>query len=1522
MENFKLELLHIADQEAGANAVFDAPNLSAVLNALRAEDLGDDGLADNTVTLSSGDAFIPGLFYDASEPVYGSGGIADIQIQNELGLQAVALGNHEFDFGTEVLADLISGAADGTILGTDFSGAAFPYLSTNLDFSTDAALAPLAVAGGDAPQANTVTSSVVIDVNGEQLAVIGATTPTLGAISSPDSVGISPAPFGGTPSDAELDALAAIIQAEVDTVLASNAGLDKVILLSHMQRISIEESLAERLTDVDIVVAGGSNTRLVDETDRLRDTDSAQGTYPIFVDNADGGQTVVVNTDGSYKYVGRLVIEFDAQGRIVADSYDAQVSGAYATDAQGVADLSAEALVDAEIATIAQQIEDQIIATESNVFGVSDEFLNANRSGSGAVDDPDGVRTQETNLGNLTADANLAEARKSNPDVMISLKNGGGIRASIGEELVLPGETEASREVNSAILDGDGNVIKPQGGISQNDIQTTLAFNNDLVVMTLTKSEIVDLLEHGVGALPDVSGAFPQLSGVKLAFDESRDPGDRITTAVIVDDAGEVVAQLVENGEIAGDATETFDVVTLGFLAAPRFDDAGNFTGGGDGYPFPNTNTDPTAGELGSPDVIARVNLTELENEGVQTGAASFADDGTEQDALAEYLAQNFADGETAFDETDTGPGRDDAIQQVDYRTDTVGASQGTGELTFEVATRMDSRSGEGGSEIVAYEDGKVFVTNGEEDRIDIFNVKTGARETTINLDDIADFDGVQSVAVKNGLIAAAVSRDSGDDEVALNGVIAFFDTTGAARGQVEVGNLPDMVTFSPDGSKVIVANEGEPLSETNDPIGGVSIIDISAGMPADTAVTLDFAGVDLSEARIVGDRGAAVDVEPEYVAVSPDGQFAYVSLQEANAFATVDLSTNSIVDVKSFGTVDHSLPGNEIDSSDRDDAINITSRPLNGLRMPDSIAAFGANGSTYLVTANEGDGRDLDEDEVRLADAAEDGLLDAALLSQLESEGLLDDSEMGRINISRVDGDTDGDGDIDALHSFGSRGFTILDAETGEVVFDSGSDFARIVADANPTGFNDDEGTLDENRSDNKGVEPEAITVGQIGDRTIAFIGLERDGGIMAYDVTDPASATFLTYFSGRADGDLAPEGFTFVSEADSVTGRPQLLASYEDSGTTVAYDLVGLPDAASGTDGDDFLYGDGLQLAFVPEDSAQIFQLYQAAFDRMPDAGGQLNWTTRLFEGELTSAQVAANFAASQEFKRDFDALDDAAFVEAMYQNALGRSADAGGLQSWTSILANGGTRGDVLAGIATSAEATARSDAAAGSFAESQTPMVWTDDVFRLYQATLDRLPDLSGFERWTEELGDGASFDTVVQGFVGSPEFNATYGGLSDADFVTLLYNNVLGRGPDAGGFARWTGDLGNGASRADLVQGFAQSAEFRADTREALETWVRDQGVDDALTAGPGNDTLFGGKMSDTFIFDADLGGSHRVMDLEAWDSIQFRDFGYTQDSDVREHLSQSGNDVVFEDQGVTVTFENTGLGLFDDDMIL
>ena len=223
-----------------------------MINALEAD-------FENTLLLSSGDAYIPGVFFAASEDVFGEAGRGDILIQNALGVQAIALGNHEFDQGTDLIRDLVAGGEDDLEtpdVDESFVGAQFPYLSSNLDFSTDENLADLVVADDQAPKANSLAATTVIDVNGEQVGVVGATTPTIPSISSPDDVTVLPAEFDGQPTAAQLDALAAEIQTDVDELLAANPDLNKVVVLSHMQQLNIEESLATRLRNVDIIVAG------------------------------------------------------------------------------------------------------------------------------------------------------------------------------------------------------------------------------------------------------------------------------------------------------------------------------------------------------------------------------------------------------------------------------------------------------------------------------------------------------------------------------------------------------------------------------------------------------------------------------------------------------------------------------------------------------------------------------------------------------------------------------------------------------------------------------------------------------------------------------------------------------------------------------------------------------------------------------------------------------------------------------------------------------------------------------------------------------------------------------------------------------------------------------------------------------------------------------------------------------------------------------------------------------------------
>ena len=604
---FELQLLHASDLEGGTSAIEDAPRFSAVVEALRSTNA-------NTLVLSSGDNYIPGPFFNASNDdavgaVIGATGSAraDIAIMNAIGFNASAIGNHEFDAGSSTFAGAIE--ADGA-----YPGAQFPYLSSNLDIGAGSPLASFVVADAMAAQANSIAGSVILDVNGEQVGVIGATTPILGTISSPDgNITITPA----DPND--LAALAAIIQAQADALTA--AGVNKIILVSHLQQFANETTLATLLSGIDIIVAGGSDTRLADSQDRLRAGDVPQGDYPTIQTDVDGNPVAVVSTDGNYSYVGRLVVGFDANGVIDTGTIDEMVSGAFATDEQGVTDLGGTA--NTTVQAIVDAISAVLEPTLSNVFGKTDVFLNGTRGD---------VRTQETNLGNLTADANLAAAQAFDANTVVSLKNGGGIRADIGS------------------FDPDtGDPIPPLGGqfredgeISQLDIENTLRFNNALSLLTVTAAELLAIVEHGVAASGpgQTPGRFPQIGGMAFSFDPALPPNNRVRTLVVTGTAGKNVRDVVaQDGSLVGNPARTFRMVTLNFLAD-----------GGDGYPFPAT------GRVDLPDVLT------------DAGTATFADPGTEQDALAEYLAATFTD--TPFSQADVGPEQDRRIQNLSVRGD------------------------------------------------------------------------------------------------------------------------------------------------------------------------------------------------------------------------------------------------------------------------------------------------------------------------------------------------------------------------------------------------------------------------------------------------------------------------------------------------------------------------------------------------------------------------------------------------------------------------------------------------------------------------------------------------------------------------------------------------------------------------------------------------------------------------------------------------------------------------------------
>ncbi|MEP1766920.1 MAG: DUF4214 domain-containing protein [Sulfitobacter sp.] len=372
---------------------------------------------------------------------------------------------------------------------------------------------------------------------------------------------------------------------------------------------------------------------------------------------------------------------------------------------------------------------------------------------------------------------------------------------------------------------------------------------------------------------------------------------------------------------------------------------------------------------------------------------------------------------------------------------------------------------------------------------------------------------------------------------------------------------------------------------------------------------------------------------------------------------------------------------------------------------------------------------------------------------------------------------------------------------------------------------------------------------------------------------------------------------------------------------GTAAADQLEGDDgaDILIGNAGDDFLYGDGLQANLTGDVAGQVYRMYQATLARAPDGGGYQNWVENLFEGDLTLDQMANGFVNSTEFQNTYGSLNNTGFVELLYQNVLGRAADAGGLQNWLDAMDAGTSRAGVVQGFSQAAEFQASTAQASAAFAMSQSEAVWTDEIYRVYRATLDRNPDQGGFLNWAELMGSGSELDTMIEGFVNSTEFQNTYGSLDDTGFVELLYQNVLGRAADAGGLQNWLDAMDAGTSRAGVVRGFSQASEFQSGTAEDLKEWVLDQGIHDIIEGGSGTNTLSGGLLADRFIFDLEETSTSTIMDFEAWDELVINRAAYSDFDTFSNHLSQQGDDLVFEDQDLTIVF--TGVDTITEDQV-
>ncbi len=441
-------------------------------------------------------------------------------------------------------------------------------------------------------------------------------------------------------------------------------------------------------------------------------------------------------------------------------------------------------------------------------------------------------------------------------------------------------------------------------------------------------------------------------------------------------------------------------------------------------------------------------------------------------------------------------------------------------------------------SEIVAYDALTDTLWVAGTTGVDVLSRISGQQVANIN---VGNFGAVNSVAIFEGLAAFAIENTT---DRTLPGVVVFFNTVTSQQvgAPVTVGSLPDMLTFTPDGARVLVANEGPPNPRPTtaaDPVGSVSVIDVATRSVTTLPITASIPGYD--SLRLFKSSGlatqpasySAYDPEPEYIAVDKTGKFAYVGLQEANGMAVLNLQTLAFERIVNLGLKDFNVDGTEIDPSDRnaagvtDGVVNFVKVPVKGLYQPDTIAAYEHKGRTYLVMANEGDARDNGnadgEDERR--GAAGSGA----------AEYVADNTLLGRLALSNLDSVKGG-----PLVKFGAHSFSIRDS-AGNIVFDSGSTLDREAQRL---------GIYDDTRSDNKGVEPEGVALLEIEGRVLAFIGLERTktSAFAVFDITDPKAVSYIDMIVSELD--VSVEGLTafkagsryFVATANEVSDSTSL--------------------------------------------------------------------------------------------------------------------------------------------------------------------------------------------------------------------------------------------------------------------------------------------------------------------------------------------------------------------------------------------
>ena len=688
-EPMQLQILHYYG-ESGLLGLQTAPIMGALIDRF-------DDAVTNTVVIGEGDSFIPGpwlvggadpslnrvlhtgTFTTAADTTAVPFAQADIAIMNAFGTTVSALGNHEFDLGSPVLQGAVSPAASATV--GNWAGAQFPLITANLDFSADASLRGFAdiTLGGNVSnnyRGNETTAIpaklapyAVKTVGGQKVGFIGATTFDLLIRSSPN---------GTRPKDdnnaatSDLQEVAAYLQAAIDALRIT--GVNKIIMVDQLDTLQRNKDLALMLTGLDVMVAGGGHERMGDATDVAvafsgHDADFIADAYPIVTSGADGKPVLIVTTDTEYSYLGRLVVNFNAAGELILANLDPVINGAYAAAestlqaAYNTSNSAASIIASSPMATRVKGITDAIstvvTAKDGNIFGFTKVYLEGDRVFG---------RTQEVNLGDITADANAWKAKGalSLPPgaAVFSLKNGGGIRASLG-----------SVDANGVKIPPPANSLtgKPAGAISQLDVENALRFDNKMMVFDTTPAGLLGILNYaaGLSSGPTVqSGGYPQVGNIRFSYDATLPAGQKVRSIALMNDNGAIVSKIVENGLVLPAAPPIIQCVALNFTA-----------NGGDGYPIrnnPAVTTPPAAPAPGFGSNF-RFLLADGTLSSVVPITADFTAAGTvpanalgEQKAFSDYLAARHATQATAYDIADTPASLDTRIQQLAFRPDYV----------------------------------------------------------------------------------------------------------------------------------------------------------------------------------------------------------------------------------------------------------------------------------------------------------------------------------------------------------------------------------------------------------------------------------------------------------------------------------------------------------------------------------------------------------------------------------------------------------------------------------------------------------------------------------------------------------------------------------------------------------------------------------------------------------------------------------------------------------------------------------